>query len=245
MKVVIVTPAPSFSTSYVTSLVETLHHAQTFNVEIMFHTRSGSNINELRNIMAQDIYEHPGEKPDKIFWIDSDISWLVADFVKILSSPFRITCGAYMLNPDGDLSVATQHETTDRMLPYSIKDVANLKEYEQIFASGFGFICMDFDVLEEIGLGCFAPLALSEELDNTMPHFCMSEDTAFCMRAKRAKIPIMWDTEVLLGHEKSTVWFPSSCDESTRTVGLNTMRTVSGWHKVLNKEETNSGDKDK
>lgn len=237
MNVVIATPAQSFSSLYVSSLVETLHSLHEIGINALFHTRAGSNITELRTCMMSDIYESPRDKPDKVFWIDSDISWVPSDFIKILSSPFRITCGAYMQNPNGELSVCSKISGTDRLSPYKVSDLSNLKEYEKIHASGFGFICLDFDVIEEIGEHWFAPIWLTPELDEAAEHICTSEDTSFCMRANRKQIPIMWDTTVILGHEKSTLWLTSDASESSAIVGIPPKRVSHQWVKNLQQDD--------
>lgn len=237
MKVLIATPAVSFTPSYVSSIVETLSWASRSNIEIVFHTRAGSNINELRECMMQDIHEHPGQLPDKIFWIDSDVSWLVSDFVKILSSPFSLTCGAYLTNTQGQLSVAKKHNVESSLVPYDCGDIDSLGEYQKIFASGFGFICMDADVVEKIGPPWFHPVHLTPEQDGLKDHICTSEDTAFCMRANRLGIDIFWDTDVLVGHEKSTLWLPTDNPRSRRAVGIESKRIASQWVKNLSQEQ--------
>lgn len=242
MNVLICTPAQSFTPSYVTSLVETIAWANKNNIEIQLYTRTGSNITEMRESMAREIVRIEGRKFDKIFWIDSDISWVVGDFLKILTSPFQVTCGAYMITPLGHLSVARVNEeqsfepyniNEEFELFYTVDEMEQMSEYVSVKATGFGFVCMDDGVLEKMGDSWFASVDAEFEKDGIASKYqCSSEDTSFCIRARRAGFKIMYDTTVLVGHEKPTLWLPSINERS----GLNTgsvpsKRWANQWHK--------------
>jgi len=242
MRVLVCTPAQSFTPSYVTSLVETLAWANTNNVEIQLYTRTGSNITEMRESMAREITRMEGVGYDKIFWIDSDISWVVGDFLKILMSPFQITCGAYMITPNGHLSVARVSEdksfepfniNEEYELFYTVDEMESMTEYVSVKATGFGFICMDADVLKSIGDSWFTAVDADFEVDGVKSKYlCSSEDTSFCIRARHAGFKIMYDTTVLVGHEKPTLWLPSIKERSHVHGGsVPSKRWTNQWHK--------------
>jgi hypothetical protein len=212
------------------------------NVDIQLYTRTGSNITEMRESMAREIVRMKDKQFDKIFWIDSDISWTVSDFLKILMSPFQITCGAYMITPRGHLSVARVGED-DSFQPYNIDEefelfytvdeMESMGEYVPIIATGFGFVCMDDGIFEAIGDSWFVGIDVDFEVDGVRSKYqCSSEDTSFCVRARRAGFKLMYDTTVLVGHEKPTLWLPSiSRGTNFHDNSVPNKRWTNQWHK--------------
>ena len=109
-RVLIMTPAISYTPEYVASLCQTFKFGYENNINVDIHTSAGSHIGQLREIMVEQI--RISRIPyDKMLWIDSDIQWTVDDFAKIISSPHPITVGSYHVSPNGKLSATKQFES--------------------------------------------------------------------------------------------------------------------------------------
>jgi GT2 family glycosyltransferase len=207
-KIIIVTPANSFTPVYVSSLLETQAFALSQkNIQIVLSTLDGSNIAELREMMAYNIIS-TSDDYDKMLWIDSDIMWSIEDFQNIIESPHKITCGAYMISPEGEMSIAHLYPSGN-IFHIHAKDIGNKNTYMEVDFSGFGFICIDKGVFESIEPPYFANVKVPIIQDKEhMLVTVQSEDSSWCSRAVKAGYKIMFDTRIIVGHQKKTIWFP-------------------------------------
>ena len=208
MRVVIVTPANSFMPIYVSSILETQIFAYENNISIKFATLDGSNVSELRETLAKNLVEHT-EDYDKIIWIDSDIKWSPQDFVNIINSPYDVTCGAYMIYPDGKLSVG-MHEPNGSIRHLNCYSMKVTSRYIPVDMSGFGFICMNNGVFESMTKPYFSNAVVDISQDGVLTkEIVLSEDASWSIHAFNAGYKIMFDTQILLGHQKKTIWMPN------------------------------------
>ena len=200
--VVIITPANSFTPPYLTSLVQTIKECNRFNIKIEFITNNGSHIGQLREILAK---KATGIIPgyDYLFWIDSDITWSFSDFIELLNSPHKITSGLYLVSQNGNLSAIRPGASQDNSSTTFInaREIHQLPKYIDVYAVGFGFLCIKNGVFESMQEPFFNNI--KSELVN---EFETSEDGAWCVNARRSGYEIVCDTKVRVGHCKQSVW---------------------------------------
>lgn len=221
--VVIVTPAREFSPCYVRSFFNTVKYCSQNNIELSFLHESGAHVGQLRDKLAFRVLTEHSEYTH-MFWIDSDIEWSVSDFCSLLESPHMITSGIYVIRGDGSLSVVVKKspqqilEETANNLEASIFDYKFAKmedlntnvKYINIDAAGFGFVCFKQGVFENIHNPYFADVeeeAVTSD-GRVIKRIVTSEDTAMFKRAKDAGFDAVVDTDVKVGHFKSSVLVP-------------------------------------
>jgi len=206
--VLICTPGHSMEAEYVKSLVETLDYLQKENITYKFLSQYSSTVSGAREATLMDslFLDAFNTKPvsgkltyDKIFWIDSDISWDPKDFVKLYSSDKDIISGVY-INSQG-VPMFTQLPDQRDINVYSM--AKSLKEFE-VSAVGFGFVCMKQGIHESIQRPWFD--SIFEEIQNEDKTKTMKipfgEDYSFCYRAGFAGYKIFIDPKVQLTHNK-------------------------------------------
>lgn len=191
--VVIATPGLFINASYVLSLSKTLSALSKRGMTWKFITHSGPNIYQLRNVIHRDIVENDIFY-DKVFWIDSDISWKEEDFLKLLDSEKDIVSAAYMLN-NGELSAIDFNG-----LKYTPEKIKDEKKLIQISANGMGFMAMKYGILERMD---------SPFLDNIIKkrgfdlNYIYGEDVLFCMEAQKRGFDVWLDPTVRVDHHKT------------------------------------------
>jgi hypothetical protein len=216
-RVLIMTPAQSYTPEYVASLCQTFKFGYENNINVDIHTAAGSHVGQLREIMVEQI-RISRLAYDKMLWIDSDIQWTVEDFAKIISSPHPITVGSYHVSSDGKLSSTKQFgSNTTETCALAINPISNspsfflleeldsLPEYVGIYTSGFGFVCISRGVFGEMEVPYFS----NKEVHNPSTGektFETSEDASWFIRAHEAGFKPMLDTTIRLGHVKTVVW---------------------------------------
>lgn len=205
----VMTPAQSFTVSYVKSLAETIKWCSTAGVDFRFLSHDGSHITQLRSSMTEAILSS-NEKFDFVLWIDSDISWTVSNLIDILESPHDITSGVYMISEDGGISVhktpGSVNRHIDMLMKYS--DLNQHRRYFEISACGFGFLCIKNKALSAMRAEWFSPRIATNIYKNGKEEeiYISGEDIAWCYSSRDAGFQVMCDSTVLVGHEKRSVW---------------------------------------
>lgn len=216
-RVMIVTPAQSFTPEYVVSLHRTMAYAASVNIQVGLCHHSGSHIGQLRELMLDKI-RTSREPYDRLLWIDSDIFWTFEDFCKIIDSPHEITVGAYMISPEGRLSVVKQFaseatETCEDALNWTepepqhfyAEELDNLPRYVNTYSSGLGFCSMKRGVFSKLESPYFANVTEMNPVTKKM-EISTSEDCALFLKARRAGIECVLDTTIRLSHVKPHIW---------------------------------------
>jgi len=207
--ILIASPGSSFVAGYVQSLAETLHGCAQRNLTVKFMNGQSSLVHHARELTASggstkeldSAQTAPGKDLtyDTIVWIDSDISWTVEDFFRLVDSPYAVTTGAYLLN-DGSTTVHAWN------FPGSIPAHAmlSMKEPTKIQSCGFGFIAMKQGVFEAMPRPWFSHEFQKVGVDSKGGDVidCLGEDISWCVKANRAKIDIWFDPRVLVTHNK-------------------------------------------
>lgn len=208
--VLIATPGAVLEAQYVKSLVLTLEECNKRGITYKWINAYSSLVHHARELTAtggegmQLNPDHKGPVGDsitynKIFWIDSDISWSVKDFFKIYDSEYDVISGAYLLSDNITTSVHAWNK------PGGIpkQDILKMKEIIKIQSFGFGFVAMKSGVFEKIERPWF------KYFDQTMIRKdgktiidSIGEDISWCIKAYQAGIDLYFDPTVLVNHMK-------------------------------------------
>ncbi len=207
--VVIMTPARSFTVSYVKSLVDTIAWCRDNDITCRFLTLDGSHVAQLRQSMTHGL-KSVKESFDYVVWIDSDISWTIKNFEILLLSPHDITCGVYLISEDGAISIHKTSESVSRHSQCLMKhsDLNSHRRYFEVGSSGFGFICLKRVVVDDMKPDWFMSRNAVNKYKNgnTEEILISGEDIAWCYNARENGYKVMCDSTVLVGHEKSSIW---------------------------------------
>lgn len=170
---------------YVTSLVSTLNHLLPQGVTVKYGNGQAALVARAR----QTPYEAARQMQfERMVWIDSDISWQVDDFLKLVSTDHDILAGAY-LDELGRV-VATRLDG-NRVSREQLDD----QEPFEIAWCGFGFVSLSKDVVA----------ALPEPFIRDGEY---GEDIAFCKNARAAGFSVWLDPTIRVTHHKTIAITP-------------------------------------
>ena len=208
--VLIATPGHSLEAQYVASLTETLATLNNDGISFKWLNAYSSLVHNARELTAtgggnynlNPLDAGPlGDKVtyNKIFWIDSDISWTPEQFMKLYNSEYEVATGAYLL---ADGTTTSVHEWgTPGGIP--IDKIKSLKEPLKVQSMGFGFVAMKAGVFEKLERPWFGHYTQAMQLPNgKVMETYLGEDISWCINAYKVGIEIYLDPEVLVGHMK-------------------------------------------
>lgn len=210
--VVIATPGRQLHAEYVESLVKTLEFLGGAGLTYKFLNKYSSFVPSARELTATDTYAHnwdtrevgSGEFTyDKIFWIDSDISWEVPDFLQLYYAEEKIISGLYQTHPNGTVAVnlpdADGRPTKVNKVEFLLHDSPVL-----VGGVGFGFVAVAQGVFEKMT----RPWFLIDKIrwDGYDFDTNVGEDYSWCNNAKRAGFEIWVDPNVKVLHHKETAY---------------------------------------
>jgi hypothetical protein len=208
--ILIATPGHSVTASYLKSFLATIAKLSDLGMSFAWlnhfsslvgHARevtiSGTTENDLFNksvLMGQVTY-------DKIVWIDSDISWTVDQFMKLISTEKDIVTGAYLLSNG---SVAAYKQILGD--PYTQEEIEKATDYIEVEGAGMGFMAINPGVFEEIDRPWFssAPITVKFE-DGSEPYTfpIMGEDISFLRKAINKGRKVYLDPKIKVTHHKT------------------------------------------
>jgi len=212
--VLICTPGHSMEAEYVKSLVETIKVLEKENITYKYLSEYSSTVSGAREATLMDSLFLDGFNPnpvggkvtyDKIFWIDSDISWSPKDFIRIYQSDYDISSGIYVNNKG--LPMFTQLENELDI------DLLTMCQYENSFevaAAGFGFIAIKSGIHEAMQRPWFD--SIYQEVENEdktkKMRIPFGEDYSWCYRARFSGYKIYIDPKVKVTHHKKIALNP-------------------------------------
>jgi hypothetical protein len=209
--VLIATPGAKLEAQYVRALVETLAECDALGISYRWLNAYSSLVHHARELTASGGYGlelNPDDKGpmgdsvtyNKIFWIDSDISWTPEQFFQLYDAEEEIICGAYLL-ADG---VTTTVHTKEYLQGIPKNIVKHMKEITQVQSIGFGFVAVKSGVFERMERPWFAHMLqpITNSRGESLPD-ALGEDISWCVRAYKAGIPIYFDPGVLVDHMKT------------------------------------------
>jgi hypothetical protein len=215
--VIIATPGNKMEAAYVKSLTETLLECQKRGISYIWINKYTSLVHSAREATAcNSMTIDPMNKGplndsatyNKIFWVDSDISWEVDSFFKLYDSELDIVSGIYL--SDNLKSNIIKNEDYGF---YTKKEILELTEIEECYGFGFGFVCIKSGVFENMPRPWFSHvLKHVVRQDGIQYDDLFGEDISFCIRANKSGFKNHFDPTVLVNHIKQIAL---SWDEDT------------------------------
>jgi len=209
--ILIATPGPMLEAQYVKSLVATLAECDKRGITYKWLNAYSSLVHHARELTASGTegmnldptQVSPGGKDityNKIFWIDSDISWTVEQFFKIYDSEYDVATGCYLL-ADGYTTTVHAWGAPGGMPAH---EIVKLKDPLRVQSLGFGFVAMKSGVFEKIQRPWFNHeyVKVGEDAEGKDIIDAVGEDISWCIKAYRAGIELYFDPTVLVTHMK-------------------------------------------
>lgn len=208
----IATPGSTLEAQYVKSLVATLEECNKRNISVKWLNAYSSLVHHARELTAtggkgSELNPfHKGPVADsvtynKIFWIDSDISWTPEQFFTLYDAQEEIVSGAYLL-ANGLLSTI-QTKQYPKGMPKEI--IKSLKDTVVVDSIGFGFVAIKSGVFEKMQRPWFKHY---QQKIQTGPYTfiedSVGEDISWCINAKNSGFQIHFNPKVLVNHIKKT-----------------------------------------
>ncbi len=201
--VLICTPGRAMEAAYVRSLMGTVQELATAGISWRFLNSYASLVYEARELTASDRgmdinLDDRGPLADavtynKMFWIDSDIGWEPADFLKLYRAPQDVIAGLYMLKK-GHAS-AHGEKVADALQKGAIVEVDSV---------GLGFVAVKSGVFEAIERPWFRPDYESRwRGSGKRLRVPIGEDVSWCRKVRDAGFPIYLDGSVRVQHLKT------------------------------------------
>ena len=210
--VLIATPGHSAKMEYVKSLVKTCAELDSLGLTYRFINRYSSFVPTARELTALDSSAHNysssevagGVEYGKLFWIDSDIEWDVADFMRLYNSDLDVVSGLYVLDTAGTVAVNYPNSAG---LPTRVNKVEFLLHSEEVEVGGvgFGFVCVKGGVFEKMERPWFLINRVRWSLEDEI-RVNVGEDYSWCANAARAGFKIFVDPLVKVKHHKEIVY---------------------------------------
>ena len=209
--ILIATPGNMLEAQYVKSLVLTLAECDKRGISYKWLNNYSSLVHHARELTASGVEDlnldptqiSPGGKDityNKIFWIDSDISWTPEQFFKLYDSEKDVVCGTYLL---ADGITTTVHEWQK---PFAISplDIVKMKNLVKVQSLGFGFVAIKSGVFERIKRPWFSLEYVKvgeDELGREIVD-SVGEDISWCVKAYKSGVDLYFDPSVLVTHIK-------------------------------------------
>lgn len=197
---------------YVKSLLTTIDWLNKEGMTYTFLSKYSSFVPAARELTATNTFTPNWETQligsgeftyNKILWIDSDISWDLEAFIRIIRSDKEIIGGLYQTGRDGRVAVNIWDEqgrpTVVNKVKYLLHD-----EPTKVDGLGFGFICMKYGVFELMPRPWFKILEV--EVEGSDFPINLGEDYSWCLSAQRAGFEIWVDPLVKVEHHKEIIY---------------------------------------
>jgi hypothetical protein len=210
--VVIATPGRQFHAEYVNSLVETTRWLSSKGLDYKLLNTYSSFVPSARELTATNSGVHNWETNeigggeftyDKIFWIDSDISWDVEDFVRILESKLEIVSGLYQTDIYGTVAVNFP-DNEGRPTKVNKVEFIMFDEPVEVGGVGFGFVAMEQGVFEGLPRPWFGIKKIKWPEHDFLTN--IGEDYSWCYSATLSGLHIWVDPTVKVRHHKETIY---------------------------------------
>lgn len=207
INILIATPGRNMEAEYVKSLVETITYLNSNNITYRFLNQYSPQVNAAREATVMDsrYLDAFNSKPcrgqvtyDKIFWIDSDISWNIEDFIKLYESDKDIISGIYLNEHGTPMFSVDEEKYKDK-----VSDLIKGTDSFDVFGVGFGFIAIKSGVFENIKRPWFENVFYKIK-NNEGQEMLVSygEDYSWCRKAHESGFAIYVDPTVTVSHHK-------------------------------------------
>lgn len=216
------TPGYSMENSYVISLLNTVRELDARGITWSYSSVALSDVALARestilgrsfSMPSYQRYESPLKglaTYDKLFLIDSDISWKVDDFMRLYEASYDVVSGAY-LQADGETTTALV-DITDSSNPFNsgMRCLSRSEMYIKstpfkVSGTGLGFMCVKQGVFEKVERPWFKHIVEEHQVsDSEVTVEMLSEDLSFIRRVRETGVDVYVDPTVLVGHSKKT-----------------------------------------
>jgi hypothetical protein len=209
--IVFATPGRDVKMEYLKSLLETVKWVEDEGLSWTFVSKYSSFVPSARELTSLDSYYPDWSATafgggnftyDRIFWIDSDISWAVDDFVRLLGSDKDIIAGLMPVDKSGRVGVS-YWDSEGR--PTLVRDVEFILEDSpvKVGAVSFGFLAVRQGVFEAMKRPWFQIRSVNYEGADFPVN--LGEDYSWCVGAAEAGFDIWVDPLVRVEHHKETI----------------------------------------
>lgn len=208
VNVLIATPGHSVLPDYVKSLLGTCELLGLNKMTFAYLTGYSSHVADAREVTLSGtrVNDITDSRPlggqvtyDTILWIDSDIVWNPEDALKLIQSDKEIITGAYLM---ADATVPVYAKMLQRS--YTIDEVKEKTELEEVDGCGFGFVAIKQGVFEKLSRPWFQSVNRDVEVGGKTYNFnVIGEDLSWCARAKELGFAIWFDPTVRVIHHKT------------------------------------------
>ena len=210
--VIICTPGSSMNNSYTSSLLDTIQILNSMGISWKYQNEYTSIVATAREGTIADTmnFQVDTNKPglgkytyNKIFMIDSDISWTVDDFLKLYNSEENIVSGCYSVI---QFEYIAAFNSINDSVPINYNDIKDKDDLIEVGSVGLGFCCVKNGVFESISRPWFfypvIPYVDKDGATMQSPNF--SEDTAICYKwVNEGSHKIMLNPKVAVTHNKT------------------------------------------
>lgn len=208
--VVIATPGRMMHAEYVESLVKTCAWLSSQGISYTLSSQYSSFVPTAREWTAVANSGHDwaatsfgGERLscDVVFWIDSDVSWEVEDFQKLLESELEVVSGMMPVSRDGRVGATRIVDGDFTVMSWT--DFMFDEDPVEVDGVSLGFVAMKSEVFEKVSRPWFK--IRSGKVSGFDGEVNVGEDYSFCMNMADAGVKIFVDPKVRVGHHKSVV----------------------------------------
>ena len=208
--VLIATPGAMLEAQYVKSLVATLTECDKRGISYKWLNAYSSLVHHARELTASGGEGmnlnpiHKGPMGDtvtynKIFWIDSDISWTTEQFFKLYDSDKEVISGAYLL-ADGTTTTIHEWGNPGGISKERILEMTDIMKVQSI---GFGFVAIKSGVFEKLDRPWFKHFDQEiMRIGDKILKDSIGEDISWCINAYQAGVEVYFDPAVLVTHMK-------------------------------------------
>jgi hypothetical protein len=206
--VVICTPGSHLGRDYLRSLLATINELNNKGITWGHSNEYSSHVADAREITLagsrKNDYEnnlpfYGNVKYNKLFWIDSDISWTPEDFLKLYESDKDIVSGAY-------LSASADVMAYEKLLypPFTFEEFSKKEGVIEVEGVGFGFVAIKNGVFESLSKPWFQQAYVKRMIEDgsIKDYAILGEDLSFCSRIAEKGFTIYVDTDVRVIHHK-------------------------------------------
>lgn len=210
--VVIATPGAELKADYVKSLMETTKWLSSRGLTYHFISQYSSFVPNARENTATDSYGADWDTVmlgggkftyEKVIWIDSDVSWSIEAFERILKSERQIVSGMVAVGRDGRIGAMRLNSEGH---PVSLNAMEFLLEGEpvEVDGVGFAFLGIKAGVFEKMSRPWFKIREIG--IEGASYPVMLGEDYSWCVGAKEAGFKIYLDPLVRVEHHKAVVF---------------------------------------
>ena len=207
--VIIATPGMDMDGGYVRSLTETIAELNKRNISNIWIGDHFSIVNLAREftldagyLLDKNEIDYSAKVPirdtvtyDRIFLIDSDISWTPDQFLKLYESDKDVISGIYM-TAMGEPTVYPKEQDY-----FKNNQIADNNETIEATGFGLGFVCVKNGVFEKLERPWFQFL-YTDRYAPTPNKFMIGEDISWCMRVSELGYKLYSDLGIKVKHCK-------------------------------------------